>query len=113
MNDFENDFSLCCVWHSSQKIVKLCAETCCNVFQCDIIMPHFFRVSIAVVNRFDFLKRQYRCLSRFPDDAIGIRFRFNFQFRVQDDARSTVALLTPFSSAIRSQVFMASPELSV
>ena len=49
VDDFENDFSLCCVWHSSQKIVKLCAETCCNVFQCDIIMPHFFRVSIAVV----------------------------------------------------------------
>ncbi len=55
-----------------------------DCFQCDIIMPHFFRVSIAVVNRFDFLKRQYRCLSWFPDDAIGIRFRFNFQFRVQD-----------------------------
>ena len=36
VDDFENDFSLCCVWHSSQKIVKLCAETCCNVFQCNL-----------------------------------------------------------------------------
>ena len=41
VDDFENDFALGCVGHSSHKIVKLCAETGCNVFQCDIIMPHF------------------------------------------------------------------------
>ena len=56
--------------------VKLCSETCCNVFQCDIIMPHFFRVSIAVVNRFDFLKRHHRLsLIHICNDLLSFAFR--------------------------------------